>query len=48
MGAIEGTFKQMATLRVLLQLADNKGIEAIEPEPHIGFAGCDKNARGRA
>jgi hypothetical protein len=48
MGAIEGTFKQMTTLGVLLQLADHKSIEAIEPEPHIGFAGCDKNARGRA
>ena len=48
MGAIEGTFKQMTTLGVLLQLADHKSIEAIEPEPHIGFAGSHENARGRA
>jgi hypothetical protein len=38
----------MAALRVLLQLAGNQSIEAIKPEPHIGFSGSDKNARGRA
>src|ERR1035438_10299612 len=38
----------MAALWVLLQLADNKSIEAIEAETHIGFAGSDENARRRA
>ena len=43
-----GKQKQMAALRVLLQLADNKSIEAIKAETHIGCAGSDENARRRA
>jgi hypothetical protein len=38
----------MAALRALLQLADNKSIETIKAEPHVGFSGSDKNPRGRA
>src|SRR5580698_1499835 len=38
----------MAALRVLLQRADNKSIEAIKAETHIGCAGSDENARGSA
>jgi hypothetical protein len=38
----------MAALWVLLQLAGNKSIEAIEAKPHVRFARSHENARGCA
>jgi len=38
----------MTTLRILLELADDKCIEAIEAQPHIRPAGSHVNARGCA
>jgi hypothetical protein len=38
----------MSALRILLQLADHQGIEAVEAKPHICCAGSHENARGRA
>src|ERR1039458_2909860 len=38
----------LTTLRVLLQLADHKSIEAIKAQTHVGFASSHENARGRA
>src|SRR5664280_470612 len=38
----------MATLWILLQLADDKRIESVEPEPHVGRASGHIDARGCA
>src|SRR5271165_7352870 len=48
MGAIEGTLKKMTTLRILLELPDYQGIEAVEAKPHVRFAGGYENPRGCA
>ena len=43
-----GKEKQMTALRILLELPNDKSIEAIEAEPHVRRAGGHENARGRA
>src|SRR6266404_2611876 len=38
----------MTTLRILFELTDHQGIEAVEAKPHVCFASGHENARGRA
>jgi hypothetical protein len=48
MGAIEGTFKHMATFRIAAQMIAYQTVQAIEVLPHIRRAGCNIYPRCRS